>query len=712
MEGFHYLTKRERIVIFVLTALTAVLGITYPLLLSTYSGFALSISREYRPGELADEDVVAPSDFSFIDEVATNERVSEAASGVLPIFQYSLSTSMLIRERFRTMSEAIEDESAETEEGSLLSKLKALDLYDALTIMDLAEECLSELVYRGIFSYEDVQRIERSGYQKISVEPSSVMFFYSGQDIATSSLITSNNVYSYALDWAGRFYPMLSAGDADLIASVVAYIAEANVTYDEMVTILERGQAAAAVPPVLVEIARGEYIIKRDTIVTEQQLRTIRMMSENPLLSVPFSMAVGYTVFIIVMTVMLVFLLFLFIRYKYRLFLYITMLLIGIDIFLTFSYVIVQSLTNEGIRFVDPFLPFLFLPLLASSLTGKHRTGFAVALLLGSFAVIYPTSRSFTFFYILAASQCCMLSMREGKERLDVIYQTLFSTLAVSIVTIITTLIYNLGFQEIVQSVLVAAVNTILSFTFLSVSLPILEKIFNIPTAYRLYELSYSDTPTLNRLSQVAPGTWNHSKNVSEMAYEACKAINANAELALVSGLYHDIGKAEHPEYFIENQSGKNAHDEINNTLSAAIIKSHVKVGAEKAKEIKLPQEVIDIISEHHGNDIIRYFYNEAVREAKDRSIPVSEEDFRYSGNIPSTPESAVVMLADCTEAATRTLKNPNHQKYDKFISSIIIDKMNHKQLNNSGLTLNDLEKIKGAFIHYLMGRDHSRIEY
>ena len=125
-----------------------------------------------------------------------------------------------------------------------------------------------------------------------------------------------------------------------------------------------------------------------------------------------------------------------------------------------------------------------------------------------------------------------------------------------------------------------------------------------------------------------------------------------------------------------------------------------------------IPQEVIDIIGEHHGNDLIKYFYNEAMREAKERSQIVSEEDFRYNGRIPSTPESAVVMLADCTEAATRTIKSPNHQKYDKFISSITMDKINYGQLNNSGLTIDDLFIIKDAFIHYLMGRDHQRIEY
>ena len=139
---------------------------------------------------------------------------------------------------------------------------------------------------------------------------------------------------------------------------------------------------------------------------------------------------------------------------------------------------------------------------------------------------------------------------------------------------------------------------------------------------------------------------------------------------------------------------------------------TRVTLNHEKAKEIGLTLEVIDIISDHHGNDLNKYFYNEAVREAKDRALVVSEEDFRYTGRIPATPESAVVMLADCSEAATRTLKNPNHQKYEKLINSIIIDKMNYKQLNNSQLTINDLDKIKEAFILYLMGRDHQRIEY
>ena len=246
-----------------------------------------------------------------------------------------------------------------------------------------------------------------------------------------------------------------------------------------------------------------------------------------------------------------------------------------------------------------------------------------------------------------------------------------------------------------------------------SVILPILEKIFNLPTQFRLHELSYTDSPTLNRLSQVAQGTFNHVRNVSDMSYAAAKAIGADAELTRVGALYHDIGKAEHPEYFIENQSGKgNAHDELNNNLSAAIIKSHVKLGVEKGREIGLPQEVLDIISQHHGNDIITYFYNEAKKNNPDGARFVHEEDFRYNSDIPQTPEAAIVMLADCVEAASRTLKNPNTQKYDRLIMSIMISKINHNQLSDSKLTLTDLVTIKDTFIRSLIGRDHQRIEY
>nr|MCR5732668.1 HDIG domain-containing protein [Sphaerochaetaceae bacterium] len=211
-------------------------------------------------------------------------------------------------------------------------------------------------------------------------------------------------------------------------------------------------------------------------------------------------------------------------------------------------------------------------------------------------------------------------------------------------------------------------------------------------------------------------GTYNHVNNVADMAYEAIKEIGGNAELAKVGGLYHDIGKIEHPEYFVENQQkdSHNAHDDIKSSLSAAVLKSHVKLGVEKGKEIGLPQEVIDIIYQHHGNDVIQYFYNEAKKEVDQNKNPygVNEDDFRYNADPPQSREAAAVMLADCFEAASRTLDRPTRQRYENFFNSILVGKITRSQLNDCGLTMNDLDTIKRVFIHEAIARDHHRIKY
>ena len=717
-ECLKAFTRRQRMVLFALMALTAILGLLYPLLLSSDPRSVMTLTREYRPGELSDEDVIAPSDFSYIDEEATAGDIEEARRSVLPQFHYSVSESVRIRRAADDLIAAIRSGSAlpsvlPQSLSSVVERASQLSDEHRGLVAELVNEAVIYLTEEGVFSATDLAEAIDDGYAAISIEKSSLDFAHSGRIRLISDAVVSGETYETVSQLAAQYYPDLPSSCLSIISDSISEIVTPNVIYDPVITEEKREDAAASVKPVLVEITKGDYIMQRDTVVTEQQLRTVQRIYDAAVVSVSFQKAVGYLVFLVLVTVLTVYLIFFFVRYRYRLFLYTTIFLVGVMITLTGAFLLSSVLPEEGVQFIEPFLPFILMPALAASITGRRRVGFSIALLLSCFASILPGSRSFSFFYFIAVIESCLMFTRFGTERIDMIYQTLFSALAAAAITVLVAFIYDLDYTIVLTSAIAAGLNVVFTYIIISVILPLIEKIFNIPTAYRLHELSFTDTPVLNRLSQVAPGTFNHSKNVSEMAYDACKAINANADLARVGGLYHDIGKAEHPEYFIENQNGKNAHDEINKTLSAAIIKSHVKLGVEKAKEAGLPQEVIDIISEHHGNDLIKYFYNEAMREAKEsRGAIVSEEDFRYNGHIPSTPESAVVMLADCTEAATRTMKNPNHQKYEKFISSIIMDKMNYKQLNNSLLTINDLDKIKESFIHYLLGRDHQRIEY
>ncbi len=235
-----------------------------------------------------------------------------------------------------------------------------------------------------------------------------------------------------------------------------------------------------------------------------------------------------------------------------------------------------------------------------------------------------------------------------------------------------------------------------------------LEMILNTASVFRLMDLSDLNNPTMKKLLLSASGTYNHSMMVASLAEAACSAIGANALLARVAAYYHDIGKMDQPEYFVENQSGHNVHNDINPSLSVSVIRSHVKKGIERARAMHLPQQILDIIGEHHGNSVIAYFYN----EAKEKDPSVSPEDFAYTGTPPSTRESAVVMLADTVEAACRTLDKPSVPRLEKFIHMLFTGKIENHQLDNCTLTFRDLDVIQKTFVQILAGYYHSRIEY
>jgi putative nucleotidyltransferase with HDIG domain len=238
------------------------------------------------------------------------------------------------------------------------------------------------------------------------------------------------------------------------------------------------------------------------------------------------------------------------------------------------------------------------------------------------------------------------------------------------------------------------------------------EHLLNAPTAFRLIELSDLNAPILRRLFTVAPGTYSHSIMVANLAEAACQDIGANSILARVGAYYHDIGKMENPGYFVENQTDYNPHDDMAPRLSATVIRSHVKLGVEKARQLGLPDAVVNIIAEHHGNSVITWFYSKALKRENPKDPVVNMEDYCYPGNPPHSRESAVVMLADVAEAATRSISKPNAVKIEKFIRELIAKKVEHGQLSQSELTFRDLEIIENAFVRVLAGYYHSRIEY
>jgi hypothetical protein len=322
-------------------------------------------------------------------------------------------------------------------------------------------------------------------------------------------------------------------------------------------------------------------------------------------------------------------------------------------------------------------------------------------------------SYTFLFAFISGVGGCAVV--QKAEKRLDLIkagiYLSIYSIIVISI----------LGFLKINKPVdlfIVAFYGTINGFFSGILSLgfmPMLEHILNSPTHFRLMELSDLNSPVLKKMLSLAPGTYTHSISVANLAESTCTQIGANALLARVGAYYHDIGKIEQAKYFIENQRDHNKHDDLKPSLSAAVIKSHLKIGVEKAKELGLPKKVVDIIAQHHGKGIIAYFYHRALNHSKTddpNREKISSEDFCYAGERPESKEAAVVMLADHVEAASRTIKKPTMAKLEKLVWMIIMDKFKTDELSNSNLTFKDLEIIKQSFVHVLAGYFHSRIEY
>lgn len=239
--------------------------------------------------------------------------------------------------------------------------------------------------------------------------------------------------------------------------------------------------------------------------------------------------------------------------------------------------------------------------------------------------------------------------------------------------------------------------------------LNLIERPFRLATPLTLMELTSLEHPLLRELRDKAPGTYFHSQMVGQLAEEAALAINADPLLARVAGYYHDIGKLNKPDFYIENQTSINAHERINPTLSARIIASHVRDGVELAHQHRLPIALCDIIAQHHGTSLITYFYHQAIGDGHD---PVLEQHFRYPGPKPQTREAGIIMLADTVEAATRSLSGASPARLANFVHEMIAMRLEDEQLDESTLTFRDIKRIEEAFVRVLVAARHRRLEY
>lgn len=313
------------------------------------------------------------------------------------------------------------------------------------------------------------------------------------------------------------------------------------------------------------------------------------------------------------------------------------------------------------------------------------------------------------FFVLLAGGLVSGTWIRAARHRNEVMLAGLGVGIVMCLAWVSIDLINPRG--EIVwQSLASPILSGLLSGLLLMITLPLFEAVFDLASSFRLMELLDLNTPLLKKLFFAAPGTYQHSMAVANIAEMVALQIGANDLLVRVGSYYHDVGKMFSPEYFIENQDGgPNPHDDIGPVASAAAIRSHVILGLQLGRRVGLPSAVLDFIAEHHGTSTIDYFFNKA--RSLDSGIR-SERIFKYPGPKPRCKETAIVMLVDSAEAAARTLEKKDEESVQKLLDGIVQRKLDQGQLDNSGLTVGELNQISRTLVHILKSAGHQRIDY
>jgi cyclic-di-AMP phosphodiesterase PgpH len=700
------------------TAFLAVLAI---ILVSTQFGDLFSRFRptDFNTGAVAEKDLVADRDFTYVDERATQLKRDASLKLVPPVFRFREEVPVQALARFDGFAASLRtmvaqglspdriyltvqaDHPDAFQRKDILSLLSQTDLSGTL---DAARATLAELMDLGIIELSaDSMEAVSGGFIELWRWKDGKLV---REEIPVLRVLSRGTLAEKATTLAQE--RARSAREADLIGLLAAGFAAENAFLDLESTRAHRDRAREQVEPVTEKLAKGQILVRKGDLITESAAAKIKALSEyaitvniNGILS---------TVFFLV--IVLVVALYLFdtrtlgtaLRRNQMVFL----LALGVAYVLLGGFLARLDMPGGAIP-VAVLLPTSTFSILIALLIAPNAGllfSLVVALLLLPLTRMNISSFLFAFLSGLAGSVVVLKTER----RVDLIRAGEILAVVDLPILWVVCFISNASPPPLVPTIGWSLVNGfscgVLSLGFL----PLFESMLNAPTRFKLMELSDLNAPLFKRMLSLAPGTYTHSISVANLAESAAEAIGANAMLARVSAYYHDLGKIDQAEYFIENQKAFNKHDEMKPSLSVAVIKSHVRIGVEKARELKLPTAIIDLIAQHHGRDLIKFFYHRAVQEGK--SAKVSREEFSYPGTRPRTREAAVLMLADSVEAASRTLKRPDTEKLDKFVWSIIMDKFNAGELSECSLPIRDLETIRKSFVRVLEGTFHTRIEY
>lgn len=636
-------------------------------------------------GSVATKRYVAPED--TVDEAATEKLREAAANSVGPIYK----TDTTVMDKNVTMVEGVFQEL-----DTVLAGLpEGESFYNA--VQEISLELPVVLSNRQLMAYENLTADQRKAFANDCVSVLKQIYDKRVTADGLTEAKASGLTYLQELAWSSDLKTM-----AGVILSAAV---EPNLIVDEAAVEAAKEEKRTEVDEVL--IRKNQKIVDEGEIITQEiydKLVALNLVSETGLEGSLMPMLGS-----LVITGMLFAALYLFFRWGKG-----NILLKPNEIRMLFTIYMMMVLLIRILANLTVFtiVPVGFFAMLVSLLVGRRMALWLNALfcIIGCF--IFNGDVQFLMYALISGTFAALIIQKTDKRS-----HLIPAALGMAAVDFVTTISLGFFFGEGYSTELlfqsgIGAVTGLLSMIVAVGSLPFWENMFEANTPLRLMELTNPNNELLRKLMIEAPGTYHHSLIVANLAETAVYDIGGNTALARAGAYYHDVGKLRYPQFFAENQSGHNPHDELPPEKSAKIITGHTKGGLELAERYKLPPVVRDMIVEHHGNSLVKFFYFKALKLYGAENV--NEADYRYQGRIPSSRESAVVMLADTVEAAVRSMlgHGKTMEEAEAAVKNLMKDKLDDGQLNNSGLTLNELETIRLAFLKVFHGMYHERVSY
>jgi putative nucleotidyltransferase with HDIG domain len=689
-------------------------------------------------GEIASTDIIAPADLTIEDRETTEKRKKDAEQAVLPVYEYDqnvfLNTEEKIREFFASGREWIETpvtaERIEEFKKASLDKfaleistrdLKALirtkfdaNIEESLINLIGTISNQSIILTKNLFIHGEEERgmtLIRGPEREFAVKVDEIM------DIRESKQQLVEEINKLDIQRTERA----------LLTTLSHLFISPNITYNKIETDARKREARQSIETVFYTIKKGKVIVRKGDEVKEEVLKEIKLINENLRAKPGWLINFSGTFFLFG-------LLFLTLWYylksllKFRLALK-NFIMMGVTLIISFLFyklsifladTFSQSSSFSLLKYPEsyPFaFPFQFGTLLFAFLT--QNTTAIIFAVVNSVLVGYLFKANFDLmmFCLLGGFAAIYGIKYYGKQKRTSTFRAgLFLISPINVFVIITIHLIkerigpvDLFVSELVMGLLGGIISSAFAFLFL----PVFENLFGFLTQTKLLELSNSDLPIFRQMAIEAPGSYHHSLIVASLAEKAAEELKLDSQLTKAGGLYHDIGKTKRPEYFLENRPREaDRHNDLKPSMSTLVIINHVKEGVEMAKKLKLPKIIRDMIEQHHGNSLVRFFYQKAKEKYDPEMQKIGEESYRYMGPIPKTKETALIMLADSVEAASRSLKSPTKATLKKVITEIFNNYIQDGQLDDCDFSLKELRAAAASFLSTIYPIYHPRVDY